>query len=157
MSQVIWRLLVSASLSWWCCDSAAEELDSPPRRASDLFLLSVMTLSKWFPFSWCQAAALLPQWRLIGVCACVQVCVLALLVRLLISTNCSFILSRSLHPLLHIDPQCQARTKALLNWNIDEFWSDLLIRSCLHQPCQNCVDKRWLLCHNSLLHVNCVQ
>lgn len=52
-----------------CYRSSAVE-DVLAYRASDLFLLSIMTLSKWFPFSCCQATALLPQWRLIGVCVC---------------------------------------------------------------------------------------
>lgn len=111
-------VVIASRRSWILC--LAKRLTS--------FSFSIMTLSKWFPLSCCQAAALLPQWRLIGVCACVRVCVLALLYFLLISTNCSFILSRSLHSPLHTDPQYQTTVETLLNWNVEGFWLDLFSR-----------------------------
>lgn len=140
-------------LSWWCLDSV-EGLDSLPRRASDLFLLSIMTLSKWFPLSCCQAAALTME---IDWCVFI-VCVLTLLHFLLISTNCSFILSRSLHFPFHTDPQYEATIETLLNWNVEGFWLDLLTDSfddniIITRP----VTKRWLLCHNPILLVNYLQ
>lgn len=63
---------VQVSLAWLCCGRPVDELlaaFSGERLTS--FSSPIMTLSKWFPLSCCQAAALLPQWRLIGVRACV--------------------------------------------------------------------------------------
>ena len=127
--------IVLASFPWWCCDSAVQDLDSLPHRAADLFLLSIMTLSKWFPLSRCQAAALLPQWRLIGVCARVQVCVLALLYFLVISTNCSFILWRSSHAPWPTEPN--NRHIQLKCWRLLIRFVNQVVSMSLnwHQPC----------------------
>lgn len=58
-----------------------------------------------------------------------------------ISTNCSFILSRTLHPRLHTDPQYQTRIetkcwKLLMKFARHPF--------CLPRPCYKAVDERWL-------------
>lgn len=59
MYKCLWRDCAAVGL-WTSCSLpfSGERLTS--------FSFPIMTLSKWFPLSCCQAAALLPQWRLIG-------------------------------------------------------------------------------------------
>lgn len=123
------------------------------------FSFPIMTLSKWFPLSRCQAAALLPQWRLIGVrvCArvgsCASVCFLGLLFFFFLPPFQSplIVLLSSQGPSVHLlAPTYSSRHECMLYYIrlLRAFYYICLsFFVCLVWCRHNCVYKIWLVAH----------